>query len=118
MHFMLGRKVSSGFFIIPFAGGAGRILLGTFGLLRSDREQALRSEVPCASVFGSSGEVLGELPGGLLLVPEGLLSSAVKNHATQKITKVVLYMINKINRGQKQGTYTIKTTDKGHADKI
>ena len=66
-------------------------------MLRSDREQALRSEVPCASVFGSSGEVLGELPGGLLLVPTGLLSSAVKNHATQKIAKVVSYMINKIN---------------------
>jgi len=70
------------------AGGAGRILLGTFGLLRSEREQALRREVPCASVFGSSGEVLGELAGVLLLDPGVLLSSAVKNHATQKINKM------------------------------
>ena len=89
MHFMLSRKVSfSGFCIIPFAGGAGRILLGTFGLLRSEREQALRSDVPCASVFGSSGEVLGELPGIRFLAPGVLLSSAVKNHATQKINKM------------------------------
>jgi hypothetical protein len=70
-----------------FAGGAGRILLGTFGLLRSEREQALLSEVPCASAFGSSGEVLGELPGDFFLDPDVPLSSAVKNHATQKINK-------------------------------
>jgi len=65
------------FFPETFAGGAGRILRGTFGLFKSDREQALRRDVPCPSDFGSSGEVLGEFPGGLLLAPELLLSSAL-----------------------------------------
>ena len=91
MHFIFGLEICFwffGFFIIPFAGGAGRILLGTFGLLRSEREQALLREVPCASVFGSSGEVLGELAGVLRLDPGVLVSSAVKNHATQKINKM------------------------------
>ena len=32
--------------VLPLAGGAGRILRGTEGLLRSEREQALLSELP------------------------------------------------------------------------
>jgi len=46
-------------------------------LFKSDREHARRREVPCSD-FGSSGEALAEIPGGLLLAPELLLSSAVK----------------------------------------
>ena len=51
----------SGLFVLPLAGGAGRSLRGTAGLLRSLSEQALLNEVPSLLDVGVDDDVAGDV---------------------------------------------------------
>ena len=51
----------SGLFVLPLAGGAGRSLRGTAGLLRSLSEQALLNEVPSLLDVGVDDGVAGDV---------------------------------------------------------
>ena len=79
-------KVESG---LPLAGGAGRILLGTAGLLRSEREQARRrDEVACSLGTLEGGEdcsgVRGARPGSFRGV---LKASSAEERRANKIVR-------------------------------
>ena len=102
----------SGLFVLPLAGGAGRSLRGTAGLLRSLSEQALLNEVPslldvgvdddvAGDVFSAAAGLFGEDFCSFLKEPPPVDSSAERKRANKRLKNLKLESVQYGGRNTK-----------------
>ena len=103
---------------LPFAGGAGRSLRGTAGLLRSLREQARLNEVPSLLEDGVDVDEAGELfSAGLfgddfcsfLKEPPPVDSSAERKRANKRFKNI---NVDSVQAGRNTKTHFKQNLDK------